>query len=196
MEAHGKQAHDDDRSRANNTRPYVVEIIMRGAFTDLDRLEDIEIPESVVEIKDHAFRNNAYLKNVGIYAPLKHLPKSAFDNCRGIETLYLATGIKKISATFDDCNIKRISVPFGKVGYYKRRFPESLHKFIAERFCIEKAPYDCVEVSIVIGPITEEKRKMLIHEREACRRRSVQFDVEVVTPEEYKEHYGELPPEY
>ena len=25
VEAHGKQAHDDDRSRTNDTRPYVVE---------------------------------------------------------------------------------------------------------------------------------------------------------------------------
>ena len=176
--------------------PNGVERIMEGAFTSLDRLEEIAIPESVVDIKDYAFRNNDNLKEVAIWAPLEHLSNLAFDNCNGIELLCFSSGIKKISATFEDCNLREISVPFGKVKYYKRRLPEDLHKLIVERYGFENVPYDIVHTAIVIGPITEEMRQHLKRQREECRRHSVQFEVEVVTPEEYKEQFGELPPEY
>ena len=175
--------------------PDGVEIIAQGAFTNLETLEDIEIPESVIEIKDYAFRNNDNLRNVGIYAPLKHLSESAFYNCKGIENLYLSSGIKKISATFEGSNLRKISVPFGKVKYYKRRFPENLHEIIVESYSLENVPYDICEGVIAIGPITPEKREQLKKLRESCRRRFRQFDVEIVTPEECQERYGNLPPE-
>ena len=105
---------------------------------------------------DYAFRDNHNLKDVSIYAPLKHLSDLAFDDCKGIETLYLSAGIKKISATFEGANLREISVPFGKVKYYKRRLPESLHSLIVERFTIPDVPYDCVMGIIVVGPITEQ----------------------------------------
>ena len=180
---------------ASTLIPDGVQRIMYGAFTSLDTLEDIEIPESVVEIMDYAFRNNDNLKDVSIYAPLKHLSNLAFDDCKGIEILYLSAGIKKISATFEGTNLREISVPFGKVKYYKRRLPESLHDLIAERFTIPDVPYDRERCLVVVGPMTEQKRKWILRQREACKRSYHQFDVKLISAEEYKEKYGDLPPE-
>ena len=48
---------------------------------------------------------------------------------------------------------------------------------------------------IIPGPITETKRKWLMRQREACKRRCEQFEVTFLSPEEYLDKYGELPPE-
>lgn len=166
-----------------------------GAFASLDGLEDIVIPESVLDIEELAFHGNSNLEEVVICGPLKHLRQSAFSACESLKRLYLPVGIKKISATFDDCNLKEISVPLGKVEYYKRRLHESLHTLIVENFEIPDVPFDIVMNLIIPGPITETKRKWLMRQREACKRRCEQFEVTVVSPEEYLDKYGELPSE-
>lgn len=178
---------------ASTSIPDGIVKIASGAFADLDGLEDIVIPESVLDIEELAFHGNSNLEEVVICGPLKHLRQSAFSACESLKRLYLPIGIKKISATFDDCNLKEISVPFGKVEYYKRRLPDNLHQKIVESYSLDNVPYDICECVIAIGPITPEKREELKKLRESSRRRFRQFEVEIVTPEECIARYGELP---
>ena len=180
---------------ASTKIPKGVESITVGAFTGLDNLKWIRIPKSVVEIRDRAFRNNENLESVIILGPLKHLSKLTFDNCKGLKKIHLPIGVKKISATFDDCDLREISVPFENVEYYKSKLPDNLHKLIVERWDFEDLNSDMGVCEIVIGQITEEKRRFLIEQREMIRGYHRHFEVRVMTPEEYKERYGRAPEE-
>ena len=139
----------------------------------------------MLDIEELAFHGNGRLEEVVLCGPIKHLRQSVFSECESLKRLYLPVGIKKISATFDDCNLKEISVPLGKVEYYKRRLHESLHTLIVENFEIPDVPFDIVMSLIIPGPITEIKRKWLMRQREACKRRCEQFEVTVASLEEY-----------
>lgn len=117
----------------NTVIPPTVEAIWERAFEYTD-IEEISIPASVIWIYDYAFRYCLFLKKISIEkGPLKHLTESAFSGCLALEKLSLPVGIKKITASFDDCKLKEISVPRGKTGYYMRRLPEHLHNLIVER---------------------------------------------------------------
>ena len=113
--------------------PESVKVIGEGAFTDLSTLTELIIPASVTAIEDYAFSHCSHLKTVVIKGPVKHLNESAFAGCVALEKLSLPVGVKKISASFEDCKLKEISVPKGKTGYYMRRLPEHLHRLIVER---------------------------------------------------------------
>ena len=117
----------------NTVIPESVKIIGEGAFKGLGTLTELIIPASVTVIEDYAFSDNSHLKTVVINGPVKHLMESAFAGCIALEKLSLPVGVKKISASFEDCKFKEISVPKGKTGYYMRRLPEHLHSLIVER---------------------------------------------------------------
>lgn len=118
---------------ASTIIPNGVQEIMYSAFRCIDGLKEIIIPSSVVEIREGAFFANKNLESVIIHAPLKHILKSTFVKSHSLTKLHLAVGVKKISESFVECNLNEISVPFGKVEYYKQRLPENLHKHIVER---------------------------------------------------------------
>ena len=113
--------------------PESVKVIGEGAFKGLGTLTELIIPASVTVIEDYAFSDNSHLKTVVIKGPVKHLNESAFAGCVALEKLSLPVGVKKISASFEDCKLKEISVPKGKTGYYMRRLSEHLHRLIVER---------------------------------------------------------------
>ena len=117
----------------NTVIPETVKIIGEGAFKGLGTLTELIIPASVIVIEDYAFSDNSHLKTVVIKGPVKHLKESAFAGCIALEKLSLPVGVKMISASFEDCKLKEISVPKGKTGYYMRRLPEHLHRLIVER---------------------------------------------------------------
>lgn len=117
----------------NTVIPESVKIIGEGAFKGLGTLTELIIPASVTVIEDYAFSDNSHLKTVVINGLVKHLKESAFAGCIALEKLSLPVGVKKISASFEDCKLKEVSVPKGKTGYYMRRLPEHLHRLIVER---------------------------------------------------------------
>lgn len=78
-----------------------------------DSLENIKIPDSVIEIKDNAFFSASNLKNIEIPDSVKDIGKSAFSNCTSLEYVKISNSIEIINkSAFNHCNLlKEIEIP-------------------------------------------------------------------------------------
>lgn len=78
------------------------EKIGEAAFKDCYNLEKVEIPESVVEIRDFAFRGCEKLKRV-VADGLLILKNYAFWGCRGLADLIIPVNVKSEDYAFSGC---------------------------------------------------------------------------------------------
>ena len=92
------------------------------------------VPEGVKTIGRFAFSRCNDLNELVIPAGVKKIDECAFQKCVNLKTITLPAGISKIAVdAFNGCtSLECINVPFGKVDFYMKRLPESLHSMLVE----------------------------------------------------------------
>ena len=127
--AMGNSTWGDDvpwRSRKDEIQKVVIKQgvtkITRMAFSDCVNLKSVDIPESVEDMRDSAFRGCSSLTSVVIPKNVKTIPRNAFSACTALESVILEEGISEIGTTaFYGCSsLKSITIPSSlkSIGYY------------------------------------------------------------------------------
>ena len=62
----------------------------------VDGIDSYEVPASVFEIGDSAFKNHQSLKSINIHEGVKTIKKAAFDRCKSLETVELPLSLEVI----------------------------------------------------------------------------------------------------
>lgn len=79
-----------------------VEYIGAGAFRSIPGLKTVTIPASVKTIGNHAFEDCSGLEEVYIYA--QHVGESAFINCHNLKSVHIGPQVKAIGVSaFENC---------------------------------------------------------------------------------------------
>jgi hypothetical protein len=73
---------------------YPVTDIGEGAFSDLEELENVILPDSVKNISDHAFNCSRHITNITLGNGLETLQRSVFLNCHSLESVTLPASFK------------------------------------------------------------------------------------------------------
>ncbi|MDE5991186.1 MAG: leucine-rich repeat domain-containing protein [Clostridia bacterium] len=84
-----------------------------SAFEYEDAITSVEIPDSVVEIANYAFRNCSKLKNIDIPGSVVRIGTDAFADCANLESIKLSSGLQTIGImAFRNCSsLKEINIP-------------------------------------------------------------------------------------
>lgn len=92
------------------------------------------IPEGVKTIGEYSFSHCQNLTEINIPVGVKKIDTRAFQYCVNLKTVTLPAGVGKIDEmTFDGCDaLECINVPSGKLDFYMKRLPESLHAKLVE----------------------------------------------------------------
>lgn len=89
--------------------------IGREAFDSCAKLTSIELPDSIITIRDYAFANCSLLKTITIPKNVVSLGNSAFSRCMGLVSIYLLnkdTTVNLGNYIFMDCiKLQNIYVP-------------------------------------------------------------------------------------
>lgn len=89
--------------------------IGRDAFDSCAKLTSIELPDSIITIRDYAFSNCSLLKTITIPKNVVSLGNSAFSSCMGLVSIYLLnkdTTVNLGDYIFRDCiKLQNIYVP-------------------------------------------------------------------------------------
>lgn len=111
----GKSAFNDNLNLksvkfAENSK---VEIIDEQAFMNCLNIEEIYLPNSLIEIGKSAFNKCASLKSIEIPENVKELPVGAFYVCIKLESVTLPKNLEKIGASaFEQCvELREITIP-------------------------------------------------------------------------------------
>ncbi len=85
----------------------------RSAFAQCYELRNIAIPDSVTHLGDYAFYQCYGLESVSIGVGLKTIGKLAFGSCYSLESVALANGLESLGiAVFESCySLKTITLP-------------------------------------------------------------------------------------
>ena len=75
---------------------YYVTVIESAAFMYNDTIKDLEISETIKEIKSNAFSECKSLKKLTVPENVKVIGDSAFCNCTVLKTVKISEGIQKI----------------------------------------------------------------------------------------------------
>mmetsp|Transcript_17985 Transcript_17985/g.41966 ORF Transcript_17985/g.41966 Transcript_17985/m.41966 type:complete len:506 (+) Transcript_17985:278-1795(+) len=88
-----------------------VGILPKQSFQQLNRLEDVQLPEGLEEISAAAFYFCTSLRTINFPASLKHIGDSALAGT-SLEQIQLPQGLRTISpCAFKSCKIYRLTVP-------------------------------------------------------------------------------------
>ena len=84
-------------------------------YLDGSAITDLFIPESITEIKDHAFHGCSGLVGVTIHDGVAGIGVSAFESCGGLRRVRLPSGMTSIgSALFRNCGaLEEVAIPKG-----------------------------------------------------------------------------------
>ncbi len=78
------------------------------AFQDMNNLEHVELPSSLLNLESYAFMNCSRLRNIRIPEKVKQINISTFSGCTCLEDIELSSNIEAISASsFDNCSSLR-----------------------------------------------------------------------------------------
>ncbi len=91
-----------------------------STFEGYHAVTSVELPESLKEIGDWAFRGMKSLKRIRLPSGLKKIGASAFGYS-GLEKVTLPAGLARVGEdVFDDCRIREVTIPPGmkKIGKY------------------------------------------------------------------------------
>ena len=84
--------------------PNTLEVIGYQAFSNCNSLEDLEIPDSVIEIMPGAFEECSSLVQLRVPSNIKKIEMNVFRNCSKLERIYLSDGLTKIGeSAFENC---------------------------------------------------------------------------------------------
>ena len=94
---------------------YPVTAIGEFAFADCFKLEDIQFPESLIEIGDSSFSMCVSLEEISLPESLEVIGSSAFSDCYSVENIVLPDSIRSIGDyAFVFCmNLESINIPSG-----------------------------------------------------------------------------------
>ncbi len=100
--------------------PEGVRVIGKAAFKECEKLEEIKISESVVDIKDEAFRGCKNIKEITLPAGTKKLGESVFRDCINLVKLEIKNDEIEIGErAFENCQrLKEITLPKGLAEIY------------------------------------------------------------------------------
>ena len=107
--------------------------ISRFAFDDMYALQELEIPDTVVEIGESAFSNSCYdsPKRLSITIPNKvtTIGARAFSGCR-LKSVTLGKGLTKIeNSVFEGCEFKELVIPKGITSIGNKAFADNDNNF-------------------------------------------------------------------
>ena len=90
-------------------------VLTREALGSDAVIEELTIPEGVLEIADDALRNAASLRKLSLPSTLVRIGARAFDGCISLETLTLPKNLEAIgTAAFRGCsNLRQVTIPAG-----------------------------------------------------------------------------------
>ena len=88
-------------------------IICKGAFSDIEPLERIIIPDTVTCIEDYAFQGCCNLNNVTIPQGVKTIGKNAFEGCGRLKVIELSDTVEFIGERAFGCchSLEKITIP-------------------------------------------------------------------------------------
>ena len=90
--------------------PSSLKTIDEGAFGDCENLEEIIIPEGVVDIRENAFCNCKSLKKVSLPSTLYTMPRDTFRECRNLEEITVPFGLNMSESYYFLHNIKSFKI--------------------------------------------------------------------------------------
>ncbi len=100
--------------------PNSVEIIDKYAFSGCSSLEEVVLPEGLVEIRRGLFNECTALKRIVFPNSVRIISMDAFYECNALEELVLPERLKELPATFINYKgLKRIVIPDKAEGVYK-----------------------------------------------------------------------------
>ena len=132
--------------------------IGRGAFSECDYLETINIPPTVTEIGDSAFSSCRSLKSIGIPTGVTRISQNLFFGCEALESIELHDRIEKIDfGAFCGCSsITEIYLPASVEFIGERAF--SLMENL-EKIKVSEDNYDYVTID---GNLYTKNKKTLL----------------------------------
>lgn len=88
--------------------PSTVETIIKDAFAEADKLEEINIGNSVKKIGSFVFANCTALKKITLSETLKTIESNAFKNCTSLAEIVIPESVQLIlGGAFDGCTALR-----------------------------------------------------------------------------------------
>lgn len=101
--------------------PEGMKYICKGTFYGSE-FEEVKIPQSIEEIGEYAF-SHSNIRKIELHGNLK-LPEGIFFDCKKLETVKMAEGIKEIPEEFlYDCNkLKNVNIPNSVTAIGERAF--------------------------------------------------------------------------
>lgn len=90
-----------------------IKVIYRNTFHQLAKLVEVELPDGLESIDEHAFSGCKLLKSIVVPSTVKVIGRRAFYNCRGIEHVELPDGLERIEdGAFGSCvSLKQVTFP-------------------------------------------------------------------------------------
>lgn len=101
----------DCKSLKNAVLPKAVNEICPYAFNGCESLSNVHFPSSLELIGENAF-GGCNFSDIAANAGLKRIDKGAFENCVGVESIYISETVEKIDETaFKNCSsVRKIEV--------------------------------------------------------------------------------------
>ncbi len=98
-----------------------------GAFSDMNKLESVVLPDSVVIIGERAFRECSNLKEIRFSKNLRVIGEGAFEYCACLEEVILPEGLLEIGRdAFAGCKgLNRVELPDSLLGIGPRSFSKT-----------------------------------------------------------------------
>ena len=105
-------------------RNYRITKIDNKAFEDYDKLQSINIPDTVTEIGESAFKYCSALRNVNIPDSVIKIGKNAFYWCKSLKKITIPNNITEISdSVFEQCySLKNVVLPESVTKIGKKAF--------------------------------------------------------------------------
>jgi len=90
-----------------------VTVIPDSAFQEHRKLEVVELPEGLVQIRDYAFDGCRSLKRINIPSTVEEIGEQAFDYCVKLDGITLPEGLQRLGEeAFSSCeSLQRINIP-------------------------------------------------------------------------------------
>lgn len=104
--------------------PVGVKVIPAGLFMECEKLEEVVLPDGLIEIGSDAFNRCYNLRSINFPVGLKTIEEYAFRNCRSLKEIILPDSVTDVgNYAFSDCvSVKKLKLPNNNIGWYDSSF--------------------------------------------------------------------------